>query len=43
MKYVVNMLSLEDINECTKLYIGVFNGEPWNDGWKEADAKGETN
>mgnify|MGYP002733594359 CR=1 FL=1 len=39
MKYVVNTLSLENINECTKLYVDVFNGEPWNDGWKEADAK----
>ena len=39
MKYVVNRLSLENINECTKLYIDIFNGEPWNDGWQEVDAK----
>lgn len=39
MKYEFNMLSLENIEECTKLYTNVFNKEPWNDGWKDEDAK----
>ncbi len=33
------MLLEENIEECTKLYTNVFNGEPWNDGWEESDAK----
>lgn len=33
------MLSLEHLEECTKLYTDVFNGEPWNDGWEEEDAR----
>jgi len=32
-------LSLKNIDECTELYIKVFNGEPWNDNWQEGDAK----
>ncbi|SES18125.1 Ribosomal protein S18 acetylase RimI [Gracilibacillus ureilyticus] len=35
----VNMLSLENIEECTRLYTEVFNGEPWNDGWEVEDAR----
>lgn len=33
------MLSLKNINECTELYIEVFNDEPWHDGWQIDDAK----
>lgn len=32
-------LSLENVEECTELYSNVFNGEPWNDGWVEDDAR----
>lgn len=33
------VLTLENLEECTKLYTYVFNGEPWNDGWEEEDAR----
>lgn len=39
MNIQFRMLSLKDINECTELYIEVFNDEPWNDGWQEHDVK----
>jgi len=39
MNYKIKMLSKENIEECTKLYTYVFNGEPWNDGWEENDAR----
>lgn|SRR5690625_876955 len=32
-------ISLENIDECTDIYVEVFNDEPWNDGWQEDDAK----
>jgi ribosomal protein S18 acetylase RimI-like enzyme len=35
----IAVLSLENLEECTELYTCVFNGEPWNDGWEEEDAR----
>ncbi|MDP5274270.1 GNAT family N-acetyltransferase [Chengkuizengella axinellae] len=39
MEHKLKRLSEKNLNESTKLYINVFNGEPWNDGWKEEDAR----
>lgn len=36
---VYKILSLNDLEDCTKLFTYVFNGEPWNDGWDEKDAR----
>ena len=39
MKYKLEVLSQDKIDECTELYCNVFNRAPWNDGWDENDAK----
>lgn len=36
---MIRRLTLNDLENCTDLYVKVFNAEPWNDGWKKADAQ----
>lgn len=36
---IFRKLELNDLDECTGLFISVFNSEPWNDGWKYEEAK----
>ena len=31
----------EDIDECTDLFLRVFNREPWNDEWESFDSAKE--
>ena len=35
----IKRFSEQDLARCTELFIEVFNGEPWNDGWTFAKAK----
>ncbi|WP_160919078.1 GNAT family N-acetyltransferase [Pseudalkalibacillus hwajinpoensis] len=39
MNTELKRLNSTNIEESTKLYMDVFNGEPWNDGWKLEDAR----
>jgi len=34
----VVQLSLDHLNDCTSLFVEVFNSEPWNDEWTEETA-----
>jgi ribosomal protein S18 acetylase RimI-like enzyme len=36
--YIRNYID-SDIDSCTKLFISVFNKEPWNDNWTQERAK----
>ena len=39
MNTELKRLNSTNIEEATKLYIDVFNGEPWYDGWELEDAR----
>jgi len=36
---IIRELERRDLDECTRLFIRVFNSEPWNDGWTFEKAK----
>ncbi len=38
MKYPIKKLQFSDLKECARLYVKVFNGEPWNDHWTSKTA-----
>ncbi len=30
--------TLDEVKQCTQLYMDIFNAEPWNDSWNKATA-----
>ncbi|RWZ54632.1 GNAT family N-acetyltransferase [Halobacillus fulvus] len=39
MTIEMRTLNVRKLDECTALYIDVFNRDPWNDGWTYEDAR----
>jgi N-acetylglutamate synthase-like GNAT family acetyltransferase len=35
MDLIIGKISIEDIDEITKLYIETYKKEPWNENWKK--------
>ncbi len=38
MEIMIREITFDDIDDCTELFINVFNSEPWNDEWTLAKA-----
>lgn len=43
MSALISQIKKEDIASCAKLYVEVFNAEPWNDKWTLENAQKRLN